>query len=108
VNGRGSHVPMNMVFLMYTSAACVLMYIRYAIAQDRVQTREKPGALWRGEIQRAPGLTIDQIVVTRHTGAHTPNGVSLYAGLLLSRVFGAGQREGPEPRTVGAVGAPAP
>src|SRR5215211_969230 len=65
------------------------------------QTREKPGALWRGEIQRAPSLTIDQIIVPRHTGAHTPNGVSLYAGWLLSRVFGAGQKEGPETRTVG-------
>jgi hypothetical protein len=88
---RGSHLPMNIVFLMYTSAACVLTYIRDAIAQDRAQTSEKPGAHWRGEIQRAPGLTIDQIIVRRQTGARTPNGVSLYAGWLLSRVFGAGQ-----------------
>jgi hypothetical protein len=58
-------------------------------------TSEKPGCSLEGEIQKAPSLTIDQIVVLRQTGVHTPNGVSLYVGWLLSRVFGVGQRVSP-------------
>jgi hypothetical protein len=61
-------------------------------------------ALGGGKIQRAPGLTIDQIVVPRRTRAYTPNGVSLYARWLLLRVIGVGQSEEPEPPTVGLVG----
>jgi hypothetical protein len=57
----------------------------------------KAGLLWEGEIQRAPGLTIHQIVVPRRIGANTPNGVSLYARWLFSRVFGVGAK-----RRVGA------
>jgi hypothetical protein len=51
-------------------------------------------------IQRAPGLTIDPIVVPRRAGAHTPNGISLYARWLLSRMFGVAQSEGSEPSRV--------
>ena len=47
-------------------------------------TTEKPGcSLWRGEIQKEPGLTIDQIVVSKRTQRCTPNGISLYAKWLL-------------------------
>jgi hypothetical protein len=42
-----------------------------------------------------PSLTINQIVVPRQTGAHTPNGVAFYARWLLSRVLGVGQRVSP-------------
>jgi uncharacterized membrane protein YfcA len=58
--------------------------------------------LFGGGDSKAPGLTIDQIVVPRQTGAHTPNGVSLYARWLFSQVFGVGQSEGPEPSSVRA------
>jgi hypothetical protein len=46
----------------------------------------KAGLPGRGKVQETPGLTIDQIVVSRRAGAYTPDGVSLYARWLLSRV----------------------
>src|SRR5918994_5910884 len=81
---------------VHTSRLVVPTYIRDAVTQDRWRGQEKSrAALWRGEIQKAPSLTINQIVVPRQTGAHTPNGVSLYARWLLLRVFGVGQRVSP-------------
>ena len=61
------------------------------------EARGKPGRSWRGKIQSAPGLTSDLIVVSRRVRAHTPNGVTLYARWLLSRVFGVGQSKESEP-----------
>jgi hypothetical protein len=66
------------------------------------EAREKPGRPGRGKIQRAPGLTIDQIVVSGRIRAHTPDGVSLYARWPLLRVFEVGQSEGPEPVSHGS------
>src|SRR5215213_11262376 len=43
------------------------------------------GPLWEGEVQRAPGLTINRIVVSGRTRAHTPNDISLYARWLFLR-----------------------
>jgi hypothetical protein len=63
----------------------VVLYIRNAIPQDWDVHKRKAGLSLEGKIQRAPGLTIDQIVVPRRTQADTPNGVSLYAGWLLLR-----------------------
>ena len=63
----------------------MVLYIRNAIAQDRDAHKRKAGLSLEGEIQRAPGLTIDQILVPGRTQANTPNGVSLYAGWLLLR-----------------------
>jgi hypothetical protein len=48
---------------------------------------EKPGRSGRGKVQRVPGLTINQIVVSTRPRAHTPNGLSLYARWPLSRVL---------------------
>jgi hypothetical protein len=63
----------------------------------------KAGLLWEGgRFRGQPGLTIDQIVIPRRAGAHTPFGVSLYARWLLLRVFGMGQSEGPEPGCFGS------
>ena len=60
-------------------------YIKNVIAQEWGAQEKSRAALWRGEVQRAPGLTIDQIIVPRRIQAHTPNGVSLYAGWLYLR-----------------------
>jgi hypothetical protein len=54
-----------------------------------VHRQEKSrAALGGGKIQKAPGLTINRIVVSGRTRAHTPDGVSSYARWLLSRVLG--------------------
>jgi hypothetical protein len=67
-------------------------------AQNRWQRQEKSRAALGGEeVQRAPGLMIHRIVVSGRIRAHTPFGVSLYTRWPLSRVFGVGQSEGPEP-----------
>jgi hypothetical protein len=69
-------------------------------AQDRQRGgNRKAGSLLGGESQRAPGLTINQIVLSGRTRAHTQFGVSLYARWPLSRVFGVGQSEGRSPVT---------
>jgi hypothetical protein len=62
----------------------VVLYIRYPhrVGSGRTQQKSR-AALWRGEIQKAPGLTIDQIVVSKRTQGCTPNGISLYARWLL-------------------------
>src|ERR671911_2706719 len=36
--------------------------------------KRKAGLLWEGKIQRAPGLTIVQIVISRDVKTHTQNG----------------------------------
>jgi hypothetical protein len=56
-----------------------------APAQDRGAHKRNARLLFGGEIQRAPGLPIDQIIVTRTSQAYTQNGVSLYARWLLVR-----------------------
>jgi hypothetical protein len=38
------------------------------------EASEKPGRSLEGEIQSAPGLTIDRIVLARRAGAHSQNG----------------------------------
>src|SRR5215212_2355543 len=48
--------------------------IRSIRARTARAGNRKAGPLWEGEIQRAPGLTIRQIVLTRRVGAHTQNG----------------------------------
>src|SRR5215208_134525 len=63
----------------------VVLYIRNAIAQEWGAHNRKARLLFGGGDQRAPGLTIDQIVVSRGTQAYTPHSVSLYAGWLLLR-----------------------
>src|SRR5215217_6889413 len=55
----------------------------------------KAGPLWEGEIQKEPGLTIDRIVVSGRTRAHTPDGVSLYARWPVSRVLERGKVQAP-------------
>jgi hypothetical protein len=55
-----------------------------------VRNRKAGPLSLEGEIQRVPGLTINQIVVPRRAGAYTPYNVSLYARWLL---LGADFRE---------------
>ena len=69
----------------YREASDLLHKKRYRTGVGRTQQKSRALSL-EGEIQRAPGLTVDQIVVLRRIQAHTPNGVSLYAGWLLLRV----------------------
>jgi hypothetical protein len=49
-------------------------------SQDHLRGKRKAGPLWEGEIQRAPGLTINRIVLSGRTRAHTPFGVSFMPG----------------------------
>jgi hypothetical protein len=55
---RGSHVPMNVPFLMYKSDRLALSYIRNAFAQDRVQPRKsrksRAASPRRGEVAPRP------------------------------------------------------
>jgi hypothetical protein len=63
----------------------MVLYIRNVIAQWGAHKRKAGLLFGGGDVQRAPGLTIDQIVVPRRIQAHTPNDVSLYAEWLLLR-----------------------
>jgi hypothetical protein len=73
--------------IMYKVQVYRLYHIRNLSRGEPGHTREKPGRSWEGEIQRAPGLTIDHIVVPRRTQACTPDGISLYAiWLFLGRI----------------------
>jgi hypothetical protein len=62
--------------------------LRNGVHPGRHRQEKSRAPLGGGKIQRAPDLTINWIVVSGRTRAHTPNGIYLYARWLLSRVFG--------------------
>jgi hypothetical protein len=47
--------------------------VRYG-PRPAAQAREKPDPSGRGKLQRAPGLTIDRILVAQRSGSYMPGG----------------------------------